>query len=279
MFKYIPKGARFHYSRALTKILQSIIDKPDSIESWHQLLWFAPNILAQPPRAGRRRNHANVVKKRLEGQDYLLMEEDDNMKSKSHKTYSNPKELLLAAVAYKLAAHIRAATRILCSGDVPAPASEENLAAMQYKHTADTRADSLRDLPDPSMVDSYQVTEKEVDEAVRFFPIGSSGGPDGFRPQHLLDLLKNLESSQEFLQALTGFVNVLLRSQCPQSVPKLLFGGTLIALSKKTGGLRPIVIGYVWRRLTAKCANKICSGQACIILQSSPGRHCHCRWL
>ena len=26
-------------------------------------------------------------------------------------------------------------------------------------------------------------------------------------------------------------------------------------MEKKTGGIRPIVVGYVWRRLTAKCAS------------------------
>ena len=30
----------------------------------------------------------------------------------------------------------------------------------------------------------------------------------------------------------------------------------MIALSKNTGGLRPIAVGYVWRRLGPKCANK-----------------------
>ena len=34
------------------------------------------------------------------------------------------------------------------------------------------------------------------------------------------------------------------------------FWGRLIALQKKTGGVRPIAIGYVWRRLAAKCASR-----------------------
>ena len=232
LLKYIPKGARFPLSRSLTTILQAITDNPDNIESWRQLLWFAPTILTQPTRAGRRRNLANVVKKRIERQDYLVMEEDDDMYSKPRKKGPDPKELLLAAVTSKLEeGNIRAATRILCSRDFPVPASMENLAAMQEKHPTDTRADNLKEVPDPLKVDSYQVTEKEVADAVRSFPIGSAGGPDGFRPQHLLDLLNNRESSQEFVQALTGFVNVLLRGLCPQTVGILLFGGTLIALS------------------------------------------------
>ena len=34
-----------------------------------------------------------------------------------------------------------------------------------------------------------------------------------------------------------------------------MFGGSLVALQKKAGGIRPIAIGYTWRRLAAKCAN------------------------
>ena len=37
----------------------------------------------------------------------------------------------------------------------------------------------------------------------------------------------------------------------------ILFGGKLLALNKADGGLRPIAIGYYWRRLAAKCANGI----------------------
>jgi hypothetical protein len=48
----------------------------------------------------------------------------------------------------------------------------------------------------------------------------------------------------------------MLRGECPEEIRRLMFGGTLIALSKSNGGLRPIVVGYVWRRLTAKAANK-----------------------
>src|SRR6218665_1628381 len=61
------------------------------------------------------------------------------------------------------------------------------------------------------------------------------------RPQHLKDLLNNRESSEELRNALTGFVNVMLRGECPLELRRLLFGGSLKGLSKKTGGLRPIV--------------------------------------
>src|SRR6218665_2159218 len=50
-------------------------------------------------------------------------------------------------------------------------------------------------------------------------------------------------------------VNLLLAGTCPQEIRTILFGGTLFALRKSSGGLRPIAIGYTWRRLASKCAN------------------------
>jgi hypothetical protein len=96
----------------------------------------------------------------------------------------------------------------------------------------------------------------EVLEAVRSFPVGSAGGPDGFRPGHLLDLVGHNEPALPLVEALTDFVNLLLRGECPPEVRPILFGGNMIALCKHSGGLRPIAVGYVWRRLAAKCANK-----------------------
>src|SRR6218665_1793863 len=89
----------------------------------------------------------------------------------------------------------------------------------------------------------------------------SASGPDGLRPQHLLDLLNNQESSAAFLAALTDFINVLLRGECPKQMREIMFGGSLIALSKKSKGLRPIVIGYTYRRPAAKCANRYALGR------------------
>ena len=40
-----------------------------------------------------------------------------------------------------------------------------------------------------------------------------------------------------------------------QDVMSVLFGGNLTALQKKAGGIRPIAVGYTWRRIAAKCAN------------------------
>ena len=57
------------------------------------------------------------------------------------------------------------------------------------------------------------------------------------------------------LTSLTAFVNSLLDGRYHKDFAQILFGRHLLAMEKKTGGIRPIVVGYVWMRLTAKCAS------------------------
>src|SRR6218665_135680 len=66
VMNHVPKGGRFACARSLTDILQSINNNPSGAEQWRQLLLFASNILTQPERAGRHRNLANLVKRRIE---------------------------------------------------------------------------------------------------------------------------------------------------------------------------------------------------------------------
>lgn len=99
------------------------------------------------------------------------------------------------------------------------------------------------------------VDESEVRRAVLTFPAGSAGGPDYLRPQHIRDMMMCQESGHDFLTALTAFVNLVLSGRCPSEVAPIFFGGRLLALNKKSGGIRPIAIGFSLRRLASKCAN------------------------
>ena len=95
----------------------------------------------------------------------------------------------------------------------------------------------------------------EVLKAIRSFPAGSSGGPDGMRPKYILDLVSSKIAGHKFLTAITGFVNMLLDGVCHPDVIPVLFGGNLTVLMKKCGGIRPIAVGYTWRHIAAKCVN------------------------
>ena len=79
---------------------------------------------------------------------------------------------------------------------------------------------------------------------------------DGLRAQHLKDMVSasGWKDGEDLLQALTSFVNLTLKGKTPPSVCPTFFGASLIALNKKGGGIRPIVVGHSLRRLAAKCA-------------------------
>jgi hypothetical protein len=108
---------------------------------------------------------------------------------------------------------------------------------------------------------AYQATESEVMKMIRSFPAGSAAGTDGFRPQHLLEMVQTSDVGSALLTAITSFVNMLLNGTCHDDYKHIFFGGRLIALNKKSGGIRPIAIGCTWRRLAAKCANAFACGK------------------
>jgi hypothetical protein len=110
------------------------------------------------------------------------------------------------------------------------------------------------------------VDEAVVKYAVSSFPAGSSGGLDGLRPQHLKDLVNCCPEGSELLSVLTQFTNLLLAGRCHPEIMPVFFGGRLIALNKKSGGIRPIAVGNTFRRLAAKCANASVSARLSQVL-------------
>ena len=170
----------------------------------------------------------------------------------------NEDQLLASAVRFKLeAGNFKAALRILCSDDAPAPPNVATLQALKDKHpgsAVDRRTPihptgNLRYTP-------LQISPGDVRKSLRTFPLGSSGGSDGLTPQHLIDLLAG-DSDNRLLNALTDLINLMLAGKFDSEINTIIYGGRLIALSKKDGGVRPIAVGYVLRRLAAKCANAV----------------------
>ena len=155
--------------------------------------------------------------------------------------------------------NVRAALRILLSDDKPAEHNDESYTKLLERHP---KAASVRPV---TFIESerscLQLSEIEVMKAARSFPAGSSGGPDGLRPNHVLDLLNCREAGPMLLSSITSFINALLKGHCPADVIPILFGGSLTALTKKSGGIRPIAVGYYWRRLAAKCTNTFASAK------------------
>ena len=68
-------------------------------------------------------------------------------------------------------------------------------------------------------------------------------------------MVSNKEIGHALIASTTNFVNMLLEGNCHNDVIPIFFGGRLIALEKKVGGIHPIGIGYKFCRIAAKCAN------------------------
>src|SRR6218665_1812281 len=260
LLRHIPKGARTCAARLLTKIINNITQDPNAINRWQSLLSFGALVLERPSRGGKRRNLTEMVKKRASDVSFQDQATADNLFTSEpgfeiHRNAgSDQTRSLAAAVAAKLEdGNVKAAARILCSADTPAPTSTETWAELCLKHP--TPPPKPNAMPPPPEVDPYQATEKEIWDSIRSLPSGSAGGPDGLRPQHVLEMVNTAGVGQELVTAVTTMINLMLAGKCPPEVRATLFGGSLFALRKPAGGLRPIVVGYYWRRLASKRAN------------------------
>ncbi|XP_026390265.1 uncharacterized protein LOC113285690 [Papaver somniferum] len=147
--------------------------------------------------------------------------------------------------------HYTAEIRILSSCGV-ALSGLEILHELQAKHPPAPPiipTDSVNAAP-------ITVSSKEVLDAIRSFPKGTSCGRDGLRAQHLLDALSGPTAavSEDLLSSMAGVINLWLAGTCPAALGKFVASAPLTPLLKPDGGLRPIVVGTIWRRLCSKFA-------------------------
>ena len=119
-------------------------------------------------------------------------------------------------------------------------------------------------MPPPSMpttLFSEAPLVVEVDtvlKCIKSFPKGTSCGRDGLRAQLLLDALCGEGSAvaRDLLCVITLVVNLWLGGRCPLSLAEFVASAPLTPLLKSDGGIRPIAVGTIWRRLVSKVVMK-----------------------
>ena len=99
-----------------------------------------------------------------------------------------------------------------------------------------------------------QIFSQDLHKALRSFPPGSSGGPDGLTPQHIHDLLTGA-TDNNLQQALVDWVNLMLAGSFDKEVNEVIYGGRLIALQKKDEGIRPITVCWLH---TVAVSSQVC---------------------
>lgn len=254
LIKHIPKSVRGNCATHLASLLNKICNDPASLDNWADILRWGQAVLANPKRSGKRHAMSSIIRNRIAA--FSSGETSEVLVTRPPPRKPLDTSLMLAqAVTAKLEdGNIKAAIRLLNSDDTPAAPSEITLNLLKAKHPSASK--SLAGLPAPSQFHSISVSEAEVRQAILSFPAGSSGGPDGLRPQHLRDMLQCTVTGSEFLTSACAFTNLILSGGCPAAVAPIFFGGKLLALNKKGGGIRPIAVGFTFRRLVSKCANK-----------------------
>jgi len=225
--KHIPKSARPACAQRYVELLRRCTGNPHNLQAWEELLNFGRDVLAQPTKGGKRHNLASVIKKRT------IEPHTADHEIVSHKTKSTDAATLLAnAVSAKIEdGNIRGAIRIMCSEDTPARNTDSVHAQLVDKHPAPPL--DRGSVPDPQPTVAVEMTEEEVIHTVCSFPPGSEGGPDGVRPQHILEMISCRESGPELRSALTGFVNCLLQGHIHPQVSPVLFWWQLDCTAKE----------------------------------------------
>ena len=132
------KAARANCAQLVTSILNEVVSKPDSNDSWNDLLLFGSTILARPKRDGKLRNLANIVNKRVAAhrgdQDFITIPESQPQR-KHGKRDTEDRRLASAITSQSEAGNMRAAIRLLCSDDKPAAATAKTLEELEKKHS------------------------------------------------------------------------------------------------------------------------------------------------
>ena len=225
---------------------------------WDPLLRFSSRCLRAPRSGGKRRSLASAINKQLceEADVPTITSAATAPRRRVGKSPSqDPIEYLATRVSLKLEeGDFRGAVRLACSDDSLADMTKATYTALQQKHPVPHPHSSI-----PQLLDRFSmspVSEGEITQAIKSFPNGSAGGPDGLRPQHLKDLIATGVGggSEALLRALVPFIELVLSGNTPISIRPFFFGANLIALQKKDGGIRPIAVGCTLWRLAAKVA-------------------------
>ena len=198
LLKHIPRSARSACCTLLSSILRRVTSTSGDLVARQNLLELGSKILSVHTREGKRQNLTNLIKSCTASFPDLPPNDATSISTtktkQTRRPSKDPEAKLAAAVSAKIEdGNLKGAIRLLCSEEKMAGSTPETYNKLQEKHPlAPTDRRPLLCSSPPQQ--PLQVTEAEVAKAIKSFPPGSSGGPDGLRPQHLLDLIKCAES-------------------------------------------------------------------------------------
>ena len=113
-------------------------------------------------------------------------------------------------------------------------------------------------------VEPLKLTVTQVRESIKSFNKGTAPGPSGMRAEHLKVAVElgSPGRQEKTIESITNLVNNLLAGKMPKEIAKYFCGANLFGAKKKDGGIRPIAVGEILRRLVSKAAMRALSKKA-----------------
>ncbi len=260
----IPSYVRERVAVVYTRLLTQITDNPDSIQAWIELLLFPRAVLLCWPMGDpryklslRKRQRAECEciltalqawgENQSESRDKLIREILTIPPPAPRPAYSEAQARRRCLKLVREVGQYGKAVQALTSHGV-ANSNEATIKILRSKHPQGPPPQFPRDKLDTTV--PFSVDKEEVFEALTSFPKGTACGRSGLRVSHLLEM----SSSPNFLHNLTSVVNIMAAGLAPHALAPLLASAPLAPLLKKDGGIRPVAIGEVLRRLVSKLA-------------------------
>ena len=276
---HVPKAARDGWAQIVGDVLSSVVSSPSDVGVWCKFFMLARCILISPPRGGRShwRDTLKLIRSRIqkwrEGKFLELWSDvaaaDSRLKLRhlSQKSKCSPESLRRVNSSRARQAvedgEYRKAIQYLTSSGL-AQVSTDVVNEMVIKHPSGVPPS----FPSDSVPSPVEVAEANVIKALRSFPTGTAPGPSGLRANHLKEAVfcPSPDRANYAVLSLTKLINLLCAGATPPAVSPHLCGASLFPCKKKDGGLRPIAVGEVLRRLTSKCVAKAVQSEALRVL-------------
>ena len=217
------KSARSSCAKLLSDILQLITNDYTNVKRWNLLFKFASTIFAKPDRSSQINSLSSIIKKRTLNYISNIPDQASIPYYRQHHRNSPGEQLSKAITAKINDGNIKSALRLFLSDDKLAENNDATYTKLQERHPAAAKDRCPSSAPSPSDI-CLQASEQEVKQVVKSFPPGSTGRPDGLRPQHIADLVSYRDNGPSLLTIISAFVNMLLKGQCAAEVIPFLFG-------------------------------------------------------
>ena len=258
----------------LADALKRVADSPENAFVWLRLFALPKLCLRLPPRSGRKKQRcfvstvwlSSLLSKARAGKWQELFDDavrDAPKRGKTQGRESNRDIVRERVLALAEEGQYGKACKALGSLGLH-PLTEEVATTLESKHPQ-RHEDLSEPLPahDPGQ-DMLRFKWEDIAKALRGFPKGTAPGWSAMRVAHLLEAVAIPlgDNAGRISGPLTSLCNFLVQGKAPIEAAAWVAGAPLFPLKKKDGGVRPIAVGEVIRRLVSRAVCGMASFKA-----------------